>query len=92
MKRKFKVIGTMLAAIVGIGGAVYGNSKQQPIPYKQMESGNFHRVLNYNEEDCEGDPTTCVYLINDTRNVIPASENPSRTPQGEESYQGAVAG
>lgn len=92
MKRKFKVIGTMLAAIVGVGGAVYGHSKQQSIEYKEMDNGNFHRVLNYNPSDCDGQPTTCVYLIEDTRDVIPASENPARTGVDDQSYSGATAG
>ena len=90
--KKLKILGSALAAVMGVSGAVYGHSiKQQSNHYKLV--GASYRMLQdaYNPNDCDSQPnTTCVYLIESNTQVIPASSVTDAESIGEGSYTGAT--
>jgi len=87
--KKVKILGTALAAIVGISGAVAMQFKAQPNFYKLVGT-EYRKVLDDGNAPCS--PSTsepCLYLINSDADVIDQSETPTiEDTQGTGSYQG----
>lgn len=91
--KKLKMLGTALAAFVGISLAVAAQLKQEPVAYKRI-GNTLHRVTDYDPVDCNGDPTdACVYWLDEDMGTSIAFDTPGLNPTpdgGNQEYTGQI--